>query len=107
MKSSKYFIGAFFISAGILWLNYYFDLVTINTDDIYKYWPLYLVILGLSMLNLPKFFRLFFSFIAGILTSLLIYSAVIYLTGLNQIEQKQLEEKIEQKIEKYFDNDKI
>jgi hypothetical protein len=55
------------------------------------------------MLNLPKFFRLIFSFFAGVLTSLLLYSAIIYLSGLNEVEKDQLENKIEKKIEKYFD----
>lgn len=104
MKRSNFFIGAFFISAGILWLNYYFEFYSFSTKELYKYWPIYLIIFGLNLLNLPKFLRYFFSFFAGVLTSLLIYSAIIYLTGLSEIEKDQLEEKIEKKIDKYLED---
>ncbi|MDC1068254.1 DUF5668 domain-containing protein [Candidatus Kapabacteria bacterium] len=102
MKQINFYIGAFFITAGFLWLNYYFDIINIHTGDIYKYWPIFLVILGLSLLNLPKFFKSAFSFLAGVLTSLLIYSAMIYFIGLNKYEK----EKLEKEVENYFDNKK-
>jgi hypothetical protein len=103
MKSFKYFFGAMLISAGFFWLNHYFNFIEISGKNLHKYWPIYLIIFGLSLLNLPKFLKLIFSFLAGILTTLLIFGGIYYFSNLNELEKQD----IENKIEKYFDEDQI
>lgn len=109
ISKPKLFISGLLISTGIIWLNHYLEFFSIESIEFFKYWPLYLIIFGLNLLPINKILKLIFAFLTGILTILIIYSGIIYFNDLTDEEQKNLEQKIEKKLEDVFDdrNEKI
>lgn len=106
MKSSNFFFGALFIAIGFIWLNEYINLVDIAYSGYYKYWPLFLIFIGLSFIKLPKAFRLIISFISGLLTALILYSAYLHFNNMSDYKKDEIEEKIEKKLDEILEKDK-
>jgi len=73
MKTVNIFWGTLFISAGLLWLNNEFSFIVLNTDWTMQYWPILIIIVGISILINSKIIRILASLISALFLSLLIY----------------------------------
>ncbi len=78
VRSSSIFWGLFFISLGIFFLLHQFGMWNYNLSIIQDFWPLLLVLWGLSILKIPGLAKKFLSGLAGIFLALLIISFVTY-----------------------------
>jgi hypothetical protein len=78
VRSSSIFWGLFFIFLGIFFLLHQFGLWNYNLSIILDFWPLLLVLWGLSILKIPGLAKKFLSGIAGIFLALLLISLITY-----------------------------
>jgi hypothetical protein len=81
MKSSVFFWGAFLIFLGIFLLMNNFGILNFQFDEIFDWWPIILVILGVALLKLPDIVRHLLMALSGILLSLFIVALIS--NGLN------------------------
>jgi|GEM_PF-3405642 len=72
MKLSNLFWGSLFISFGILWINYYFDIISINFEGIESYWSVLFILIGLIILKLSKVINVVSTIIASLFISLML-----------------------------------
>ena len=74
MKYKNLFWGVILILLGVLYLLKQFDVIWFNWRDILSLWPLLLVLWGVSLLPMKPVFKLITSFVAILITILLIYN---------------------------------
>lgn len=78
MQTSKIFWGVFFLVLGILYLlNNYINLSDF-LDQLWKLWPIILILIGLKIFFSNKTFKLSFNILFAIILSLFIYSFVFH-----------------------------
>ncbi len=73
MKTANIFWGALLISCGLLWLNNEFDFMSLNTAWTMQYWPVLIIIIGISVLINSKIIKVLAALISALFLSLLIY----------------------------------
>ncbi len=74
MKSGNIFWGAFLVSIGIFILLDNLDIVTISVNKIWVYWPILLIIWGVTILKIPAILKIIMSGISGLFLALVIAS---------------------------------
>lgn len=72
MKLSNLFWGSLFISFGILWTNYYFDIIHINFEGIESYWSVLFILIGLIILKLSKVINVFTTILASLFITMML-----------------------------------
>ncbi len=74
MKTKSIFWGAFFITLGLLILLNNFGSLNYEFYNLWKFWPGFIVLLGLALLVKGSVFKSFFSGLAAILLALTIFA---------------------------------
>ncbi len=74
MKPKHIFWGFLFITVGVLILLNNFGSLNIDLYNYWKYWPLVLILLGVSFLMRNAWLRSFFAAISGIILAIAIFS---------------------------------
>lgn len=72
MKSSSIFWGLFFITLGILFFVYQINIFSLNFDWILQYWPILLILWGISVLAIPKILKQFLAAVSAIFIAVFI-----------------------------------
>lgn len=78
MKSSTIFWGVFFIGLGALLLLNQFDVINADLSEIIRYWPVFLILIGVSLLNLSVIAKRIISGICGLFLALIIFSIITF-----------------------------
>jgi len=73
MNTSRIFWGTLWIVAGVLILLAKLDVMTLELGSLWKYWPLVLVLWGVSLMTGGKAVRAVLSVLAAVLLALIIY----------------------------------
>lgn len=73
MNTSRIFWGTFWIVAGVLILLAKLDVMTLQVGSLWKYWPLILVLWGISVLTGAKAIRALLAILAALLLALIVY----------------------------------
>jgi hypothetical protein len=73
MNTSRIFWGTLWIVAGILILLAKLDVMTLQIGSLWRFWPLVLVLWGVSVLTGAKAIRALLAVLAGLLLALIIY----------------------------------
>jgi hypothetical protein len=74
MKSSSVFWGSLILTIGVLLLLYNLDLFAISPGNIFDYWPLLIIIWGITFFKLPKFVKLSLSMLSGFFLGFILVS---------------------------------
>lgn len=78
MKSSSIFWGVFFVSLGALLLLNQFEAINADLGGIVRFWPVLIVLFGVSLLNLPDIAKKIVSGAAGLFLALLIFGIITF-----------------------------
>lgn len=76
MKTSKIFWGTLFIVLGLLVLLNNFSSINVHWGDLWQFWPILLVLMGISMLVKNKFGKSALAGAAAILLALILFTSV-------------------------------
>ncbi len=76
MKPGNIFWGAFLISIGVFFLLDNLEIATFAIDRIWVYWPILLIIWGISIMKIPNILKLIMSGLSGVFLSLVIISLI-------------------------------
>ncbi|MCH7773893.1 MAG: hypothetical protein IH784_05745 [Bacteroidetes bacterium] len=76
MKTSKIFWGTLFIVLGLLVLLNNFSSINVHWGDLWQFWPILLVLIGISMLVKNKFGKSALAGAAAILLALILFTSV-------------------------------
>jgi hypothetical protein len=76
MKSSRILFGSFFVVGGVLLLLAKLDVLHLELGSIWKFWPIVLVLWGISILIGGKTVKVAIAVTAGILLALILFAAV-------------------------------
>jgi len=74
MKTKSIFWGAFFITLGLLILLNNFGSLNYEFYNLWKFWPVFIVLIGLALLVKGAVFKSFFSGLAAIILALTIFA---------------------------------
>ncbi len=72
MKTGRLFWGFFLLSLGMFYLLRNFEILYFEIDNLWRYWPVLLIIWGLSYLTIPKIIKQSLAALSGILLAVLI-----------------------------------
>lgn len=72
MKTGRLFWGFFLLSLGVFYLLQNFDIMSFEVENILRYWPVLLIVWGLSYLKVPKIIKQSLAALSGILLAILI-----------------------------------
>ncbi len=78
MKASKIFWGSLIFTIGVLLLLYNLDMFNVSPSGILKYWPLLLIVWGITFFKLPNFLKASLSFVSGVFLGILLTSFLNY-----------------------------
>ena len=78
MKPSGIFWGSFLVFLGIFFLMSNFELLNFESNYIFKFWPVILIIWGAALLKIPLMVKGILAGLSGLLVALLLISAVNY-----------------------------
>ncbi len=78
MKSSNIFWGTFLTSLGVFFLLDNLDIATVAIHKIWIYWPILLIIWGVSILKIPTVLKLIMAGISGLFLAIVIMSLINY-----------------------------
>lgn len=94
MKSGTFFWGTLLLSLGVFGLLFNLDVEFPSFFQVIKFWPILLIVWGISLFNLPKYLKFTLSGISGLFFSLVIISIF---SSVSSIKEKvsDLEIKIE------------
>ena len=76
MKTSQIFWGSLFIVLGLLVLLNNFSAINLHWGNLWQFWPILLVLIGISMLVKNKFGKSALTGAAAILLALLLFTSV-------------------------------
>lgn len=74
MKTKHIFWGLFFITIGALILLNNLDIITLDLQNVWKFWPLVLVIWGLAILIRNNFIKSFLAALAAIVLAIAVFA---------------------------------
>ncbi|GAB4290134.1 MAG: hypothetical protein Kow0098_08470 [Ignavibacteriaceae bacterium] len=75
MKAKHVFWGLFFVTIGILLLVYNFSPFEIHLGNVWKYWPIVLILWGIAILIKQEFIKLLIAAAASILLAVTLFSS--------------------------------
>ncbi len=78
MKAANYFWGSFFIFAGLIFLLSNLDIFDPDMRGVWRFWPVLLILMGISFLDLPKALKAFLSSFSGIVAAIVLFSLFSY-----------------------------
>ncbi len=72
MKTGRLFWGFFLLSLGAFYLLRNFDVMSFEVEHIWRYWPVLLIVWGISYLQVPKIIKQLLAASSGVLLAVLI-----------------------------------
>ena len=92
MKSSSIFWGVFFVSLGALLLLNQFEAINADLGGIVRFWPVLIILFGVSLLNLPDIAKKIVSGAAGLFLALLIFGGITFIISAGSGDSKKADQ---------------